>query len=250
VGLAILISLGTWQFNRYQEKLESEARRDARAEEAPLELKTLAGSKLEELDYRTLTLTGTLDTSHTVLFKHRQYQKRPGFWLASPLVFEDGTAVMVNRGWVPFKDGPKLAKELSQEPQSGKFTGLFYILPQNIADARTRQALSSGKLSIKGELTQWNSYDVAGVQEAMPHKLPDVPAILILDESHNGSPFPLSSIETLTKPYMTSERHMGYSAFWYTTGGVLLLLWLAGSSGLVGSYRKRAGAHANRNDSD
>ena len=177
MGLAILISLGTWQFNRYQEKLESEARRDARAEEAPLELKTLAGSKLEELDYRTLTLTGTLDTSHTVLFKHRQYQKRPGFWLASPLVFEDGTAVMVNRGWVPFKDGPKLAKELSQEPQSGKFTGLFYILPQNIADARTRQALSSGKLSIKGELTQWNSYDVAGVQEAMPHKLPDVPAI-------------------------------------------------------------------------
>ena len=70
MGLAILISLGTWQFNRYQEKLESEARRDARAEEAPLELQTLAGSMLEELDYRTLTLTGTLDTSHTVLFKH------------------------------------------------------------------------------------------------------------------------------------------------------------------------------------
>ena len=248
MGLAILISLGTWQLGRYQEKLESEARRDRRAEQPPLELKSLADHSLAELDYRTLTLAGTLDTSHTVLFKHRQYQKRPGYWLASPLVFEDGSAVMVNRGWVPFDQGPELAKELSQSPREGRFTGLFYILPQNITDARTRQEIANGKLSIKDDLTQWNSYDIAGVQDAMPHKLPDVPAVLILDESHNGAPFPLSSIETLTKPYMTSERHLGYSAFWYTTGGVLLLLWLAGSSGLVGSYRRRAGDHANRND--
>ena len=240
LGLAILISLGTWQLGRYQEKLEIEARQDERAEQPPLELDTLAGHKLEELDYRTVKLTGKLDTSRSVLFKHRQYQKRPGYWLACPLVFDDGTALMVNRGWVPFDKGPQLAKELSEKPIEGTFTGIFNVLPQNIADAPARQRLATGEATLEKEITQWNSYDIEGIQKAMPHEMPARPAILVLDKSHDGDPFPLASTDTLTKPYMTSERHLGYSSFWYTTGGVLFLLWLAGSSGLVGSYRRRA----------
>lgn len=240
VGLAILLSLGTWQYNRYREKLDIEAVRDARTQMPQAVVSRLIAEDLDELGYRRVQLRGRLDTARTILFKHRQYEGRPGFWLATPLRLEGGGAILVNRGWLPFGEARELAEELRGEPELATFNGLLYVLPRNIADTRTRAALARGDISLDGQITEWSTYDVEAISEALPYEVVHPHAVLVLDASHRGDPFPLSSMDYVTSPYMTSERHQGYSIFWYTTAGALVLLYIAASLGLVGSYRRRA----------
>lgn len=243
IGLCILLSLGTWQYKRFDEKVEREAEIARQTKLPPIAMKTLpsAGDALNELNYRTITLTGTLDMSYAVLFKHRQYDHHPGYWLAAPLVFEGERAVWVNLGWLPFDKGAALAKTLSESPQhSTEYTGLFYILPQNIADSRTRAALQRKDIkTIEGVQTQWHTYDIEHLITLTPYAMGDTPVVFVLDASHSGDPFPMASNDALTQPYMTAERHKGYFLFWYSTAGALLLLYLGASFGIIGSFGRR-----------
>ena len=243
LGLVILLALGSWQLGRYYEKLDIEAQLAEKTALPPaaLEHLELSPANLEKLSYRTISIQGTLDLDYAVLFKHRQYQHRPGYWIAAPLVLEDGQhAIWTNLGWLPFDQGPELAAELQKKPTPGPitYTGLLYKLPQNITDTRSRQKFADAS-SIKGALSQWHSYDIEALLTRTPYEMGETPAVLVLDASHNGDPFPLASNDTITQPYMTAERHQGYFLFWYSTAGALLLLYLGASFGLIGSFGKR-----------
>ena len=239
-ALALLLSLGTWQYRRYEEKLALEITRSQRLDVPPVTLQTLEGRDLEELNYRNVTVRGRLDPSRTILFKHRQLQKRPGFWLASPLRLESGGVLLVNRGWVPFDRGAELAEQLPGSAEPADYTGLLHLLPRNIPDTKTRQALARGQLDLTSGPSQWDTYDVEGIYEALPQEPVHERAVLVLGPSHSGDPFPVASAEHVTQPYMTAERHKGYFIFWFTTAGALVMLYLAASFGLVGSWRVRA----------
>lgn len=242
VGLIILISLGTWQLQRYYEKLEIEDQLAKKADLPPLAIDALPEEPkdLRDLSYRVISISGKLDMDYAVLFKHRQYEHHPGFWLAAPLVTSDNRAIWANLGWVPFDNGPEVAQEIKPnyaQPQT--YTGLLYILPQNIADTRNRLAIKNKELSIKDSLSQWYTYDIQELLTQTPYAMGYTPAVLVLNESHSGKPFPLASNTSITKPYMTAERHQGYYLFWYSTAGALLLLYLGASFGVIGSFAQR-----------
>lgn len=243
IGLVLLIGLGTWQYQRHSEKLTQEAAIAAQSTLPPLLVETLpnTAAEFEALSYRTITLTGTLDMSHAVLFKHRQYDHHPGFWLAAPLVTKDRRAVWANLGWLPFDQGAALAKEMAaQPPVEATYSGLFYVLPQNIADSRSRAAIARGDFpAIKGTQTQWHTYDIEALLTLTPYEMGTTPAVLVLDESHSGTPFPMASTQTITQPYMTADRHKGYFLFWYITAGALFMLYLGASFGVIGSFARR-----------
>ena len=242
LGLALLLALGTWQLGRYHEKLEREAEIAAREDLPALALKALPSgdTALEELNYRSVTLRGELDMRYAVLFKHRQLDGRPGYWLAAPLVTADRRAIWTNLGWLPFKEARSLAEAVSNRAPSPSETyqGLLYLLPQNIEDTITRARLERGELELKDTLSEWHTYDIEALLESTPYEMGSKPAVLVLDSSHSGEPYPIATTESLTKPYMTSERHQGYFLFWYSTAGALLLLYLGASFGLIGSFQR------------
>lgn len=238
IGLTILLGLGTWQLGRYNEKIALEATRDVQLSKPPVKLDKLPAS-IAELNFRKVELTGTFDPSRTVLFKHRQYEKRPGFWLATPLVLTDGSTLLTNRGWVPFDKGTEIAKSLTAN-STVTLSGVIHVLPRNIPDEITRGKFARGELSLEDSFVQWHTYDVEAIASRLPGERVIEGAVLVLDETHTGSPFPIASTAYMTKPYMTAERHQGYFMFWYSTAGALLMLYLAAGFGLVGSYRSRA----------
>lgn len=243
IGIGLLIGLGTWQFQRHGEKLEQEAAVATQSTLPALPVETLPTTprEFEALSYRTITLDGTLDMSHAVLFKHRQYAHHPGFWIAAPLVMKDRRAIWTNLGWLPFDKGEALAKEMAtHQPVEATYTGLFYVLPQNIADSRNRAAIARGDFpAIKDTLTQWHTYDIEALLALTPYAMGDTPAVLVLNESHSGDPFPMASTQTITQPYMTADRHKGYFLFWYITAGALFMLYLGASFGVIGSFARR-----------
>lgn len=241
IGLTILLSLGTWQLKRYQYKLTQEQLQASSAKLPALTLTDLNQITPQTHNYRQVTVRGTFLNRDTVLFKHRQYDGHPGYWLASPLILE-GTqqALLVNRGWVP-RERASLAQEIAKtQAQPQTLTGLLHLPDQIIADARQRAQLDAGQPLAQDPPRQWSSYDLSAIQAKLDAAGPKQPTILVLDAKHSGDPFPIASHEHLTKPYMTSERHMSYCVFWYAMAAVLLAFYGAYTLGFLRSVKPSA----------
>jgi cytochrome oxidase assembly protein ShyY1 len=100
VAIVGFILLGLWQLDRHAEK--SDLRDAVAAGQAlpPLELEnTTEGS------FRRVVAVGVYDSSlQTLVF--RSHQGSSGYHVLTPLVVEDGSAVLVDRGWIPLDFDP------------------------------------------------------------------------------------------------------------------------------------------------
>ena len=101
VALAAVLSfvrLGLWQLDRLDEK---RARNEVIAAR-------MDGDAIDVLDvrpasarYQRVTASGSFDAAGQVIVPYQSYKGTVGSHLVTPLVLEDGSAVLVNRGWVP-----------------------------------------------------------------------------------------------------------------------------------------------------
>lgn len=109
VALAVLVGLGCWQLERLAWKNDLVAQVEARVHEPPIPLP--GPSRWDDFDraqdeYRPVTAHGRFDHSrevliYTVLSDTSRPFKGPGFWVLTPLMQADGSAIIVNRGFVP-----------------------------------------------------------------------------------------------------------------------------------------------------
>ena len=121
VLVVLFINFGFWQLDRLEERTAENALIEARLEAEPAVLGSLledvdvaAGplgsseAELEELAYRRTSATGTFAPAHEILLRSRSRDGQPGWHLLTPLVLADGSALLVDRGWVPraFDDPP------------------------------------------------------------------------------------------------------------------------------------------------
>ena len=57
----------------------------------------------EDLAWRPAEVSGDYDRGEEVILYGRTQDGRPGDHVLTPLVLTDGTAVVVDRGWIPFE---------------------------------------------------------------------------------------------------------------------------------------------------
>ncbi len=96
--------LGWWQLDRAQQKLAIQAALEVRAQLPAIDqVAQLASTAAQATDqhHRLLALSGHWSPAHTVLLDNRQMHGRPGFFVLTPLMLSDGSALMVQRGWLP-----------------------------------------------------------------------------------------------------------------------------------------------------
>lgn len=112
-GMVITARLGLWQLDRADQKLALQADLDARGAMPPLATADLARDVATALDqlHRRAELSGTWRPELTVHLDNRQMGGRVGFFVLTPLLLADGSAVVVQRGWRPrdFQDRARLA---------------------------------------------------------------------------------------------------------------------------------------------
>ena len=96
--------LGWWQLDRAAQKIALQATLDERAKLPPIDGAMSLAATVEaasaQLD-RRVRLVGRWSAAHTVYLDNRQMNERPGFFVVTPLLLADGTAVLVQRGWLP-----------------------------------------------------------------------------------------------------------------------------------------------------
>jgi surfeit locus 1 family protein len=103
VGTCVLTArLGVWQLDRAAQKIALKQAIEERSALPPLPAQALAASA-DELPgqlHRRITLGGEWVGSATVFLDNRQMNGRVGFFVVTPLKLADGSAVLVQRGFV------------------------------------------------------------------------------------------------------------------------------------------------------
>jgi cytochrome oxidase assembly protein ShyY1 len=117
LGLALLmvlvavgmVVLGLWQYERYQVRAQINDRIDAAGTAEPRPLADVLAPPTdrtgaapgEELAWTRVTATGRFDPAQEFYARGRTVHDRVGLEVITPLVLADGSAVLVNRGWIP-----------------------------------------------------------------------------------------------------------------------------------------------------
>ena len=141
-----MIRLGIWQMHRYEmrsarNQLVTNA---LHAKPVPVETISTPGHAVTRTEkYRTVTATGTFETSKEVVVRRRTNDDdEVGFHVLTPFVLTDGKVVLINRGWIP-ANGAQTAFPKIPAPPSGTTT----ITGRLMADETTA---ASGIKDIKG----------------------------------------------------------------------------------------------------
>lgn len=231
-GLALLLWLGTWQAQRYLERVDKDAQLAERLQMPPITLTDL--SKLDpSMDDRYVELVGEFDTDFVALMKFRVLDGRPGSWVLSPFLLRDGGTILVNRGWIPASSDVDTVRDL---PWPRTLVGIVHTPDRIIADDRTRNASPP----LREEVTEWNTFDLEALYGGIEGKTPDRMTIVILGPESSGDPLPIASHAHITQTYLTAEKHLSYAVTWYGTAVALIAFYLAAGFGLINRRRKTA----------
>ncbi|GID33136.1 SURF1 family cytochrome oxidase biogenesis protein [Paractinoplanes brasiliensis] len=115
----VMVMLGNWQLRRYEERSAINDRIDAADSVAAVPLASVltrpatAGAAGEapgkDVAWTKVTVSGRYDPAHEIQARGRTVDGDVGFEIVTPLILDDGTAVLVDRGWVPAPPGGALA---------------------------------------------------------------------------------------------------------------------------------------------
>ncbi len=204
--LAILfINLGFWQLRRLEERRLENTVGESRLAAEPIDLALLldaSGEDRESLAFRRATAKGVFQPEDEVLIRSQVYQGVAGFHVITPLLGEGGTAVLVNRGWVPL-DADQVPVTDAPPPE-GTVTVTGWIQP-----SETRGALGPTDPA-DGRLATMNRVDIDRIEQQVPYQL---------------DPVYLTSVEDTTEPLPVPEAlpsfdeegpHLGYAIQWFS----------------------------------
>jgi cytochrome oxidase assembly protein ShyY1 len=128
---ALCVRLGFWQLSRLHERqaFERAVAAGLASDPKPIDDVLPAGAAVDvdAVRYRRVVATGTFDPANEVILYGRGLGDREGHHVLTPLVLADGTAVVVDRGWVPFRDDAPPVAEAS--PPAGEVTVTGILVP-------------------------------------------------------------------------------------------------------------------------
>lgn len=101
VVMVVCVLLSEWQWGRAVERAAANEVIETSTEAAPLDETLPAGTALDDDDRWTLVeATGVYDTEHEIVLRAQTNNSLNGFEIVTPLILEDGSALLVDRGFV------------------------------------------------------------------------------------------------------------------------------------------------------
>lgn len=216
-ALALVLAtarLGLWQLDRAAQKLAlQEALTHQRA------LPALAADDLprrvddaQRLQHRLVRLHGRWLAARTVYLDNRPLNGRAGFYAVTPLLLPDGSAVLVQRGWLP-RDMSDRTRIAAPPAPAGEVAVIGRIIPQ-LSQAYELGAAASGAI-------RQNLDIVAFAREA---DLPLRPLAVVQDDG--DSPPADGLLRQWPQPAVDVHKHYGYAVQWFALCALTLGLYV------------------------
>ncbi len=209
--LAILIGLGTWQVQRLDWKNDLIETRAARVAEPSLNLdEALAAPSVGMIEYRPITLSGTLRRDDAFRLLNRVRDGKQGFHLVSPMELDaDNRTIMVDRGWMPRES---LGEVLAGKPTGVTLDGFVRaytppgaFLPDNEPAANNWFHMNEAEMLSAARLAGGVGFYV----EAGPNTTP-------------AGTFPRGGVPDVN----LRNSHLEYAVTWYGLAGVLVVIFV------------------------
>lgn len=217
-GFVILIALGTWQMERRVWKTELIATMDAQLAAPPILISRFLAAHSTE-DYRPVSATGIFLHDREMYLAARTYQGQLGYHVVTPLVLDDGTAVLVDRGWVPVDRQAPASRAAGQVAGRVSVTG--------IARQPPKPGLFTPDNRPDQNLWYWADLPAMGGHAGLSSMAP-----LLIEAGPAGNPggLPIGGQTFINLP----NNHLQYAITWYSLAAVLAVIYLVS--------RRRAGA--------
>ena len=119
----LFASLGIWQTNRAAEKSRVEMEYKT-AENAPLATALAGNQRFARID-----VDGRYDPVRHILLDNQIWKGRAGVHVFTPFYTNDGTAILVNRGWLPLPADRLSLPEIPTIQQEIQLSGILNIVP-------------------------------------------------------------------------------------------------------------------------
>lgn len=132
---AVCVRLGLWQLDRREQRRARNAQLAARLALPPLELPANGPPPdVETARQRRVVARGVYDYAAEKAWPGRSFEGTPGVALVTPLRLADGSAVLVDRGWVPSPDAFHVEHASYREADSVTVQGIAFIPPRGRGD--------------------------------------------------------------------------------------------------------------------
>lgn len=195
---------GNWQFDRRGEAQHAIALVEANYDRDPApvdEVLPSLGAYEESQQWTPVEVSGTYLTDEELLVRNRPFRGSPGFEVLTPLLLDDGTTFIINRGWVP--------------------TGSAQDAPDAVAPAPSGRVTVVARLK-GGEPILPGRSSPAGTNQIATIHLPEVEERLGLP-TYSGAfglvdtqdPAPAATLVTPPKPEPDEGPHLSYALQWY-----------------------------------
>jgi surfeit locus 1 family protein len=206
------VALGIWQIARLHqtEQFNAAVRSGLSAAPRPLPMLLSDGVDPDTVRYRRAEVTGTYDVAREFVLYGRTQNDQAGNHMLTPLVLADGSAVLVDRGWVPLDEDRPGATASAPPLGVVNVVGVLFSSegdpPSSIGNAPT------------GETTL-SKIDLTRIQSRLPYRI--APLYLLLQRQTPGQPGVLPMLSPL--PELSNGPHLGYAIQWFTFATIALI---------------------------
>lgn len=212
--LPTFINLGFWQLHRAQEKRVLMAQ----AVQGRSKTITLDGNNADSLSrYQHVAVQGTFDNDHQALLDNmHSAQGQPGYRVWTPLKLQDGSIVLIDRGWIAEgkHDVPgQLLPQLRVDAQPRTVTGIMDELP--------RPGVRAGNAGIGTAWPQLLNYPrINELRTLYGHSLQ---SRIVLMDANNADGF--ERIWPINIGF-TPQRHIAYAVQWFAFAVTLIVIFI------------------------
>lgn len=212
VAVVLFASLGNWQLGRAGEKRALAA--DFAGGGPTIEWRQLPPDTPR---YQRVTVHGQFDPAHQFLLDNMSHDSVAGLQVLTPLLLDDGSVVIVNRGWVPWGRTRDVLPDVSVGAEPRTVVGRLDDLPKPGIWLKAAPATGWPRLA---QYPRMEELATALGREVAPRQVLLDPAV------------PDGYVRDWLVPGTTADRHLGYAVQWFAFAAVAAAIWL------VLSFRK------------
>jgi cytochrome oxidase assembly protein ShyY1 len=214
VLVAACVMLGMWQLDRNDERKTRNAVIEANtaAPTVPIDAVAPPGTPVpDSLEWTPVSVTGTYDLDNQLLLRLRPVAGERGVHILTPLVTSNGSAVLVNRGFLPGRDRAEVEPP---HPPAGTVTVSGRLHPSETGrgvtgnlDAGTIRYIDIDEIAAGRDLRLYGGW-LAALEENPSASVPLIP---------------------LPEPEVESGPHLSYAIQWFLfaiigVGGFIFLV--------------------------
>ncbi len=211
-ALTVLLSLGHWQQQRLEWKEGLLAQISSRIEATPQAIDDvlMQFDRTGDIDYVPVTVKGRFLHEHELHFL-ATHRGQSGWYVYTPLQRGDGTAVLVNRGFVPYDYKDARTRENGQAGGEVTVTGLS----RNPLAAKPSLLVPDN--DPVGNVFYWKDLAAMWERTGLEDRLSVAPIFVDANNAENPGGLPIGGVTRVELP----NNHLQYALTWYGLAAAL-----------------------------